>query len=264
MKKDKTFHPVEVGPYNRAQFKIKFMLGIPTTGNVRYEWAVARYSAIIPVNWSCRETAVNILSPIGYHVDEARNIIVKKFIENDAEWLFFIDHDVLLPNDIWIRLNKYMRECDIPVISGLYYVKGSGPEPLLFRGMGEGPYYKWKRGDKVWVDGIPMGCTLIHGSLLRWCWKNAEPYKLPDGTEVRRVFHTPRDVVHDPETGKYNVEMGTEDLWWCQRIIKNGVLKKTGWGKVARKKYPFLVDTGIFCQHIDPDGIQYPANVGII
>lgn len=252
-----------VGPYNSAQFKTRFMVGIPTTGLIRYEWAVGRYTATTPVCWSARETAVNISSPIGYHVDEARNIIVKNFIENNSEWLFFIDHDVILPTDIWIRLNEYIKKADTPVVCGLYYAKGSTPEPLIFRGVGNGPYYKWKRGDKVWVDGIPMGCTLIHHSLLKWCWDNAETYNLPDGQEVRRVFHTPRDVWQDPETGMYNVATGTEDLWWCDNIIKNDVLKKTGWGKLARKKYPFLLDTGIFCQHIDPDGVQYPANIGI-
>lgn len=257
------FHQYGVGPYNSAQFKIRFMLGVPTTGSVRYEWAVGRYCAITPVNWSARETAVNIISPIGYHVDEARNIIVKKFLEDEGEWLFFVDHDVILPVDIWIKLSEYIKKADIPVMSGLYYAKGSHPEPLIFRGNGNGAFYGWKRGEKVWVTGLPMGCTLIHNSILRWCWDNGEPYKTPDGTEVRRVFYTPRDAWQDPETGLFNVATGTEDLWWCDRIIKNKVLEKTGWKKIAKKKYPFLVDTGIFCQHIDPDGMQYPANVGI-
>ena len=137
------------------------------------------------------------------------------------------------------------------------------PEPLLFRGLGNGSYQDWKRGDKVWVDGVPCGCLLIHNSILRWCWDNAEPYRLPDGTEVRKVFHTPREAGYDPETGGFHVSMGTEDLWWCDNLIKNKVLQKTGWKKLAKKKYPFLLDTAIFCQHIDPDGMQYPANVGI-
>ena len=204
-----------------------------------------------------------MLSPVGYHVDEARNVIVKSFLEQGGEWLFFIDHDVILPPYLWIQLEQHMKKGDVPIVSGLYYAKGSHPVPLIFRGVGNGVYEKWKRGDKVWADGIPMGCALIHRSILEWCYDNAEPYKLPDGKEVRRVFHTPRDYSRDPETGMYSIKAGTEDLWFCDNLIKNDVLKKTGWSKVARRKYPFLVDTGIFCQHIDPEGIQYPANVGI-
>ncbi len=39
-----------VGPYNSAQFKTRFMVGVPTTGLIRYEWAVGRYTATTPVH----------------------------------------------------------------------------------------------------------------------------------------------------------------------------------------------------------------------
>jgi hypothetical protein len=41
--------------------------------------------------------------------------------------------------------------------------------------------------------------------------------------------------------------------------MNENILEKTGWKKVAKRKYPVLVDTGIFCRHIDVNtGKQYP------
>ena len=33
---------------------------------------------------------------------------------------------------------------------------------------------------------------------------------------------------------------------------------------IQKMKYPYLIDTSMFCQHIDEQGVQYPANIGII
>ncbi len=38
------------------------------------------------------------------------------------------------------------------------------------------------------------------------------------------------------------------------------VFKKAGWPEFQKKKFPFLVDTKIFCRHIDWNGVQYPAH----
>lgn len=53
--------------------------------------------------------------------------------------------------------------------------------------------------------------------------------------------------------------MGTSDLALCDRIMKENIFKKTGWADIGKKKHPFLCDTGIFCQQIDPNGKLYPA-----
>jgi hypothetical protein len=55
----------------------------------------------------------------------------------------------------------------------------------------------------------------------------------------------------DPETNALSTQAGTSDLHWCDKVIKNDVLGRAGWKKIAKKRYPFLVDTNIFCKHID-------------
>jgi glycosyltransferase involved in cell wall biosynthesis len=238
----------------------RIIVSIPLTGLVRVEWMLARYGQITPVNWSLAEFVqfVDTFSPLSFAVDDARNIAVKFAMEQNAEYLFFIDHDVILPPDTFIKVNNFIGEGKYPVLCGLYAAKGHPAEPLLFRGRGNSWFRNWKKGDKVWVDGIPMGCTVIHMDLLRAMWKESEEYRV--GTNVvRRVFHTSRSVVVDPETSQFSIQGGTEDLWWCDRVLKEGWMKRLGY-KVPDPKNPFLMDTSIWCGHIDPDGRIYWAD----
>lgn len=247
-------------------WKKRICICVPTTGLVRVEWMMSRFGQVIPVNWSNGDIFqfFDQFSPMGWAVADARNICVEYFISQKFEWLFFIDHDVVLPPDTFLKINEYMRKAKYPVVCGLYYCKGTHPEPLLFRGRGTSYFDKWKKGDKVMVDGIPMGCTLIHGSLIQYLYDRSEVYTcktLAGPVVVRRVFETPREAWFDPETSKYNTRVGTEDLFWCDRLIKEKVFENCGdprWKKFQKMKNPFLVDTTMFCKHIDEAGRMYP------
>lgn len=232
----------------------RICIGVPLTGVVRAEWMMARYGQVIPCNWSAAEVIqwVDTYSPMRYSVADARNLTVKAAVENEYEWLLFIDHDVILPPDTFLRMNEYMYG-KLPVVAGLYHVKGEPADPLVYRGKGNGSFRDWKPGEKVWVDTVPMGCTLLHGKLLKAMYDASEFYVV--GTQrIRRVFDTPREVHFDPVNGTYVAKMGTEDFEWCERVIKEGWLKKLNYTEVMNKKYPFLIDTAIKCGHIDMTG----------
>lgn len=238
----------------------RLMVGIPVTGLVRYEWVQARYGQTIPANWGQVEMTywLDPYSPFEFWVADARNVIVDKFVREGMEWLLFIDHDVCLCPGFLIRANERMIAEEIPVWSGLYFTKSLPSEPLVYRGRGNGYFAKWKLGDQIWVDGLPMGATLIHRSVLKVMWDESEEYTLQQGVSARRVFREPQDLVYDPETQGWHSVTGTEDLAWCQRVIDDKIFKKAGWPTYQRKKYPFMVDTGLFCRHIDPSGTKYP------
>ena len=112
-------------------------------------------------------------------------------------------------------------------------------------------------------------CTLIHRSLLEVMYNESEIYTA--GTTqgpvvVRKVFETPRSAWYDPENLRYETRIGTEDLHWCERVMKTDVFKRCGvekYKKFQDMEFPFLLDTGIFCQHIDQNGVMYPANIGV-
>jgi hypothetical protein len=236
------------------------MVGIPTTGLIRYEWAVARYGQVIPCNWTQADFIYYIHDwvPLGFLVADARNLIVTKALEDRFEWLFFIDHDTIIPPVTLIKINEYILKREWPVVCGLYFTKSVPSEPLIYRGRGTSYYPKWKFGDKVECDGIPMGCTLIHTSIFKAMAADVPEYNL-QGHTVRKYFTTPGASFWDTDKQSWCNRVGTEDLDWCTRVIDNGYLKKAGWPEIGKKKYPFLIDTNIFCKHIDQDGVQFPS-----
>lgn len=239
------------------EYRKRLLVATPTTGNVRMEWVLARFGQIIPVNWSqvMMTQYLNSFVPIHYTVANAQNLIVKEVIEKDFEWLLLIEQDNVLPADAFIRWNKYMRKGDFPVVSGLYYTKWNPTEPLVFRGRGNSVYDEFKIGDKVWVDAVPTGSVLISGKLLKAMWDESPEY-IVNNIKTRRVFEDPRKL---NRTGSIMSALtGTSDLEWCTRVIDGGFLKKAGFSKVAKKKYPFLIDTNIFVRHITDDGLVYP------
>jgi hypothetical protein len=237
----------------------RVLVATPTTGLVRIEWVQARYGQIIPMNWSQVQMLhyMNSYMPLRYQVADAQNVIVKELIDKDFEWLLLLEHDTVLPPDAFVRFNEYMREAKVPVVSGLYYSRSRPSEPLVFRGRGTGVYTDWKQGDRVWVDGVPTGCLLIHGGILRAMWAEAEEYTVGN-VKLRRVFDTPRAAWYDPESGQYNTISGTSDLQWSTNVMNGHYFKKSGWDMYEDKKYPFLIDTNLRCSHINPNGEQFP------
>jgi hypothetical protein len=233
---------VEIQYNERKEPSNRVIFGIPTTGQVRFEWAASIWDLIKPTNWQ-----MALCSPMGYDVPTARNFIVKHALDSNYEWVFFNDHDVVLPSEMFLTLRHYMLKGDVPILSGLYYTKATHSEPLVYREMGEGPYYDWEHGDKFWVAGAGLGCALIHTSLFR---AMKPPWFINPGSSVSYdVLGTPSMRVNSG---------GTEDLYWYNRVVEENIIEKTGW-KIPHREYPIFMDTSIFCQHISLDtGLQYP------
>lgn len=238
----------------------RILVGIPMTGLLRSEWVIARYGQVIPCNWSQVDCIhwLDQYSPLNFLVADARNLIATDCVEKEFEWLFFIDHDTILPPTTILKWNERMLKKDVPVWSGLYFTKSVPSEPLVYRGRGTSYYADWKIGDEVWVDGIPMGNTMIHSSVLKVLYDESEEYVLA-GKRVRKIFETPARTWFDPEKLSWFNSVGTEDLEFCTRIMENNIFEKAGWSEYEGREFPFLIDTSIFCKHIDFDGIQYPS-----
>lgn len=240
----------------------RIMIGTPTTGLMRAEWMSARFSQVLPTNWSHGDIwqFMSGRMPIEYQIADAENLIAKLVVEQGFEWLFFIEHDNILPPNTFRKINEYMMEKKWPIIAGLYFTKSVPPEPMIYRDFGTGYFDKWKFGDKVQCNGLPFGCTLIHGDIIREMWKDAPEYAV-NGVLTRRVFDNPTDTWTDPVTGARLSRGGTTDLNFCRKVIEGGYLAKAGWAKHQKMRYPFLVDTTIFVRHIDNNGIQWPLDI---
>ena len=236
----------------------RLLLATPTRGLVRMEWVASRYNQIIPTNWSKTDMIQYLSSyiPIRYTVADAQNLAVQEAIERKFEWLLLIEDDTMPPPDALLQFTRYMDKGDIPVVSGLYFTRSVPPEPMVYRGRGNHYYTDWKLGDKVWVDGVPTGMLLISVRLLKDVWDDSTEYRTVSGQVARRVFETPNKTWFNEITGAQETLVGTSDLDFCNRVMTGGYLKK--WPKVADKEFPYLIDTNIFCRHIDPDGTQFP------
>jgi hypothetical protein len=263
------YHELDKNP-NKEAWTNRILIAVPSTGLVRMEWVMAKYGQVIPTNWSQVEMIqwLSTYSPIEYQLPDAENLIAKQVVLGDFEWVLSIEADNVIPPDAFIRLNEYMTAGKVPVISGLYYTKSHPPEPILYRGRGNGSFRDFKLGDKVWCDGIPFGFTLIHGSIIKALWNESEEYMV--GNEVtRKVFELPnfnvgnhgfdnQEAAEGEVTGRFAYTRGTTDLNFCKRLMRDDIFVKAGWPKYQKMKYPFLVDTNILVQHIDNNGRMYP------
>ncbi len=247
---------------NKGIWNNRILIGTPMTGLVRSEWMVARYGQTIPTNWSHIEVMQWMSSyvPLKYQVADAENLIAKACVEGNFEWLLFIEHDNVLPMNTFVKLNQYMIKGDIPIVGGLYFTKSVPPEPMIYRERGRGYFADWKLGDKVWATGLPFGCTLIHGSIIKALWNEAPEYMIGT-TKTRRVFKHPEEVIIDPNSRDYYLSQGTTDLNFCNEVMAKGIFEKAGWKEYAKKEFPFLIDTTLFVKHIDNDGVQWPISL---
>lgn len=230
------------------------------TGSVRMEWVLARYGQVIPMNWSMVQYTqfMNSFVTYQYALPDAQNLIVQEAVKGDFEWLILLEDDNVLPPDAFFRWNKYMQERKVPVVSGLYFSKSQPSEPLIFRGRGTSVHWDWKFGDKVWCDGVPTGSLLIHMSLMKVLYNESPEYLVGGTTPARRIYDIPQQMWIS-EDGNFNSLVGTTDLNWCTRVMKENIFEKAGWPEYKNKKNPFLVDTSIFVKHIDRNtGEQFP------
>ena len=129
---------------NDPGYSNTLLVGTACTGLLRVEFVAARYSQLVPLNWSMagymQTVAAGVLDymPLRYLVADAQNLIVAEAIRLDMEWLFLLEHDVVLPPNAFFMLNRWMKETPAPVVSGLYFSRGYPSEPMVFRGMGQG------------------------------------------------------------------------------------------------------------------------------
>jgi hypothetical protein len=247
---------------NEAPWTKRIVIGVPCTGLVRVEWVQSRFSQTIPTNWSQTDIwqFMSTYMPMSYQLPDAENLIAKVVVEQNYEWLLFIESDNLIPPNTFRKMNEYMKSKEYPVVGGLYFTKSVPPEPMIYRGQGTGYFDKWKFGDKVMCDGLPFGCTLIHGDIIREIWKDSPEYVI-NGVVTRRVFQQPNDSWRDPESGAMMQAGGTSDLNFFKRVKDGGYLAKAGFPKHQKMQYPYMVDTTIFVKHIDQNGVQWPLSI---
>jgi hypothetical protein len=160
----------------------------------------------------------------GLPVDVARNHICRGALDSGAKYLVFWDEDVLRPPQS-IRELVYRMEhtLDAAIIGGVVCLKAEPAEPMIFKGIGGGPFWDWRVGEFFEIAGIGMGNTIIRLEALK---DIEEPW-----------FKTVNDYAPLME-GIPATEQWTEDLYFCDKVRKT-------------KKWKIYCDGALLCAHVD-------------
>jgi predicted SAM-dependent methyltransferase len=137
---------------------VNVVIGIPSFGMVSTYFMQARMSQQFPLVSSSFDKIV-LNKPIA----DARNEIVQFALDQGANYIYWLDDDVLAPPDSFLKLQRHNKD----IINGVYWSKSNPPMPLLFRGHLEGSYYNWHVGDLIEIDAAGSGLTLVKTDVYR-------------------------------------------------------------------------------------------------
>ena len=241
--------------------KPKVVIGVPCYGPQEAEWWAQL--AINTAIWSqSYELTLVVASTMA--TDHNRNDIAARFLKTDAEWLFWIDADTIVPAAALQRLMGLGKT----LASGLYYGKNPPHPPIAYVKWNKAyapieRTQKWEVGEIIPVDATGGGCLLTHRSVYEDIQGNftvlqrdggglvpvhkndieggMDGYHPHDGKVYKGQLRT-RMVVPTIENMKFpffGLEFGrTEDIWFFELAARVG-------------HKPWL-DTGLECGHLRP------------
>lgn len=195
----------------------------PRLAPLTVEWHRAERNLALPTNINRIQVHKD-----GMEVGEARQSCIEDCMKlpNRPEFVFFLDYDVIPQWDAVTKLLYRARHFpDYDIFAGVYCLKSSVAEPLIYKDWGAGPFWDWAVGDLLTegITGIHMGCTLIRMSLFDRLDYKTTPAFLTEN------YHYVKD-------GAVHSNRGTEDLYFCRRAVEEAGAK-------------ILVDTSVLCGH---------------
>jgi hypothetical protein len=204
---------------------LKVLIGVPAIQDPTWFFVLSMNSIAYPPNYT-KTTQICW----GREIGEARNHIVRQALKSNVQYILFLDDDVMVPPDIFLKLRNH----DTDIASALYCTKSNPAYPLIFESEGDGCFEDWKLGDIIKTWGCGLGATLINTDIFR-SGKIKEPW-----------FKTTKlEAINDPDGSGWHWRSGTEDLYFYTKVMDAG--------------YDLIVDTSVQCDHYDRlSKIRYP------
>lgn len=186
----------------------RVVLGIPTlTGNQRtINWINAMADLHMPLGSSMARLWIEDES-----IANARNQIVEKALELNADYIVFLGDDVLMPpNALLIMLDHIGREYPVDgqlvradMVTGVYWTKAYPPEPYIWNDLLKGSFRDWRAGDFFPIDLAGCDALMIDANVFRtmerpwfstdWVWEEGQPIS-PIATEDFYFFAKARKL----------------------------------------------------------------------
>lgn len=196
------------------------LCAILNTEAVTFTWSIGLRNLIIPGP---------VIGLSGMPFDHARNAACMRCLEGDFDYIFFLDSDVIPPNDAVLRLMQHNQ----PIVSGLYF-RRSPPVgiPVMIK---NGVWLQQFLEGLIEVDRVGSGCLLIHRSVL----ENFKPQR-----KSKHWFDWRVDM-RGSEGNNPAFDEGclSEDFTFCKSCIEQG--------------WKILVDTTIKCLHVGSSQCSY-------
>lgn len=138
----------------------------PSNGTVATDWHLSFQRMRAAYNGAgIRRITGEIHDQTGANITKARNLLVQRFLEGDAEWAFFWDTDMSCSPDALERLLQVADEVDAKIVGGLYVLVGQETiEPHLYQ-LVDGQFHRMKdypENTVLEVAATGTGCLLIH------------------------------------------------------------------------------------------------------
>lgn len=135
------------------------LLAILTREIVTTKWAFGFRNLVLP-------SASGVSFRSGAPYDVMRNAACALALEGGFQWVFFLDDDVIPPNDVFFRLARHNQD----IVSGLYYRRQEPICPVAMKIDAQGAAQwvtSWNPPDSILdVDLVGAGCLLIHRRVL--------------------------------------------------------------------------------------------------
>ena len=200
-------------------------------GNVRGEWADS-LSRLCAYETHRGRLVTTKRVHWGPQLEEARNLLVERFLDTPAEWLFSTDTDMTFDHDSVERLLATADPTDAPLVGGLCFGVNAefGQFPAMYRLIDGMPHVLFDEADGAihHVDATGGAFTLTHRTVFEK-YERAGPH---------RWFHR-REV---PPTSLHPGGILGEDLSWCVWLRECGV--------------PIVVDTSVVAGHVKPSTVS--------
>lgn len=166
--------------------KPKFAIAVAHSGRpIPCDWYLSVRQLQIPTN----STHVELWRK-GLSTEAAREEMTAQAMELGCEYILFLDDDTQPPPFTITQLLQVLENSpeDIMACGGIYTTKRNPPEPIVYMGHGEGPFWRWKAGEIFPCWALGAGCLMIRMEIFkamsrpwwRWLRSPAELEEYPD------------------------------------------------------------------------------------
>lgn len=98
------------------------------------------------------------------YVDYNRNLLTEGALRYNADYMFWLDSDMVIAQDTLLRLMEHDKD----IVSGLYFNRKTFEPIMYLRGREKHePIIRWDKDSLLKVDAIGMGCVLIKSDVFR-------------------------------------------------------------------------------------------------